>query len=947
MQIVYFSNISQLLSDNVSAIVAAISVIVSLITFIITTGISNKREFIKTFDRVYQITFALRTSISNDKIISDTIEDFHYELDTIINSKTVETKVLNYLTEVENLSLILLKKKNIKRFSIRRFSYSKIFNRLSSSELYKRMMCLYPYIAYKRIQTGNFEMFSNYTELLIKIERCEKNKNHLKITDNVFVGLRNSDIDFEQDYYHDNICIFSKKYKDGFCDYRANQNFKVNDFTSFYAKKIKNIACLYRINTYKEYSLIFYNQKKAYELPQDIRSHVACCNSESILHVLNDKARMKELLTKNSIDVAPYCILCGCNIQQADQIFKNEKFIVQKTHGSGGIGTYLLDKNLLEKHINSFQNNGRYIISKYIPDSISVNTHIIVSDNSNLVTPGSVQIIENINNQLMYRGADFISYRDLPLETRERIRLLSIRIANMLRTNGYRGIAGIDFFIDKNNKIYCSEINPRFQASSIIISKYLNTRLENLGKRANKDLIIEPRSLHLINEDAFNGIIKSSISYYDKIDYSCYFYYNDADLSKENVEYWLSVLYNNQNTNSSNKIVVSIAEDSFRDFNESLFNDKSYLFRVIYNTKITQISHDHTLWINDNIKLNRIPTDDLSLKISLLNQGVRLSNEHHYLNVKKAVFGGVDFRIIEKDLYINSPTGFGLYQLSPFVLAKKDEQYYLYFYKKPLYQIEIEEDFWAKSNDNSCMRLEYKDIIYISSDRLRIKAINGCDLKSCGIGCKFCEVPFSKCHYSLKQIEEAIKYSTKFDYHHILIGGGTDISEKSWENTIQITSIVKRICPDKNISLMSIPVPYDKLVLLRDAGINDVVFNIEIYDNELAEYYMPGKRDNNYDFYYRSLEYAVSVFGIGNVRTSFIVGLESTSSLMRGINKMCKAGIIPSLSIFRPLPNTILFLNPPNEYLKNVYLKANSIAKKYNLFIGPKCDACKNNMLAI
>ena len=942
-----FSNLPQLLSDNVSAIVAAISVIVSLITFIITTGISNKREFIKAFDRVYQITFALRTSISNDKLLSDTIEDFHYELDTILNSKLVETKVLNYLTEVENLSLILLKKKNIKRFSIRRFSYSKIFNRLSSLELYKRMMCLYPYIAYKRIQTGNFELFSNYTELLIKIERCEKNKKHLKTTDKIFIGLRNSDIDFEQDFYHDNICIFSEKYEDGFCDYRANQNFRVNDFTSFYAKKIKDIASLYKGNTYKDYSLIFYNQKNAYDLPPEIRSHVVCCNSESVLHLLNDKARMKGLLTNNSIDVAPYCILCGCSIRQAYQIYKNEKFIVQKTHGGGGIGTYLLDKDLLEKYKNSFQKNGRYIVSKYIPDSISVNTHIIVSDNSNLVTPGSVQIIDHIDNQLMYRGADFISYRELPFETRERIRLLSIKIANILRAYGYRGIAGIDFLIDKNNKIYCSEINPRFQASSILISIFLNTRLESTGKRADKDLIIEPRFLHQINEDAFNGIIKSSISYYDKVDYSCYFYYNDAELSKENVEYWLSVLYKNKKSNSPNKIVSSIAEDSFRNFDQSLFNDKSYLFRVIYNTKITQISYDHTLWINDNIKLNRIPIGDMSLKISLLNQGVRLSDNLQYLNVKKAVFGGVDYRIIEKDLYINSPTGFGLYQLSPFEIAGKDNQVYLCYYGKPLYQIEIEEDYWTKINDDTFMRSEYKDIIYISSDRLRIKAINGCDLKSCGIGCKFCEVPFSKCHYSLKQIEEAIKYSTKFDYHHILIGGGTDISEESWEKIIQITSFVKRILPDKSISLMSVPAPYDKLVSLRQAGIDDVVFNIEIYDNELAEYYMPGKRDNNYDFYYRSLENAVSVFGIGNVRTSFIVGLESTLSLMKGIKEMCKLGIIPSLSIFRSLPNTILFLNPPNEYLKDVYIKALSITKKYNLHIGPKCDACKNNMLAI
>ena len=44
--------------------------------------------------------------------------------------------------------------------------------------------------------------------------------------------------------------------------------------------------------------------------------------------------------------------------------------------------------------------------------------------------------------------------------------------------------------------------------------------------------------------------------------------------------------------------------------------------------------------------------------------------------------------------------------------------------------------------------------------------------------------------------------------------------------------------------------------------------------------------------------------------------------------------------------NDIITLNPTNEYLLNIYRYAEEIVEKYNLFLGPRCDKCKNNMLA-
>lgn len=58
---------------------------------------------------------------------------------------------------------------------------------------------------------------------------------------------------------------------------------------------------------------------------------------------------------------------------------------------------------------------------------------------------------------------------------------------------------------------------------------------------------------------------------------------------------------------------------------------------------------------------------------------------------------------------------------------------------------------------------------------------------------------------------------------------------------------------------------------------------MEIFDDDLAENYMPGKRCYNKEFYINSLTEAVNVFGVGNVRCAFVVGLEKTESLLNGI----------------------------------------------------------------
>ena len=905
----------------IAAIISGAGVVATIVIFVVSNRITNKKIFVEAFDKIYNRVFSLKKDIENSLSI-----EFHFELDEILTNKSIENKVLEHLTSIENISMLIIDKTNI---------YKKLFDKTASIALYKRMLCLTPYIFYKQKEQSNHQLFSNYLSLIELIEKSKvSNNNSLK----VYSGIRCSDVEYDSLYFSNRVCLFDSKEKQSYTDYRANQNYNCSDFTNFFAKSFDYISQKYKDI---DYEIVFYNQKNVFELAPKIRKHAAYYNEERLLTALNDKILMKDIIKKANVDVPNYSIINGAQIcsKNISALFNSSKVIIQTTHGGGGIGTYLFDVSDVDNHLEEFAPMRRFIVSEYIEKSISVNVHIIITKTCNTITPGSVQIIEKIDNQLNYRGADFIVFRDISISTREKIRKLSVKICNALRNEGYRGVAGIDYIIDENDQVYCLEINPRFQSSTVIISKYL----QESNSFFKDSLVTSDTSVFDINSHAFEDVVKNSISFYDEINYSCYFYYNDAEQTLENIKKRIDILKNfKPNANTKKKKIISIHTDGLENFDGSLINARSYLFRCIYGNKITEISNDHKLWVNNNIKLENPPKTDLELKISLVNQGVRIVDN---IDFKEAVFSGIDFYIPSKDLYINAPLNVGLSSYSPYEIKKNDTSYALYYYNTLLCLIEIEQDYSNifKSSSNS----KLKDILYISSDRIRIKPINGCDFKSNDEGCKFCELGFSKEHYSLNDIESAIIASKKLDFKHILIGGGTDLSKESWSNIERIIKLIKMYYPNKNISLMSIPIPAERLSVLKELGVSDVVFNIEIYDEKTAFEYMPGKRNYNFDLYYNTLKEAVTVFGCGNVRSTFIVGLESTDSLLEGVMKICGIGVLPCLSIYRCTNHSLNKLNPTNEYLNDVYNRVLEITKAKGLEIGPKCRACQNNMLVI
>ena len=734
----------------------------------------------------------------------------------------------------------------------------------------------------------------------------------------IYVGIRQSDSKYSP-YIDDNCCVFVDDYQKNIL--RENQNkLDVNTIRNI-ERKLTKLIDKYEGNV----SFIFYNNNWPYLMPESILNKTICINKKEILYKLNNKIICKNWLSNNNIPIVPFETISGQNVKNFNFNLNNE-FVLQSNFGGGGLGTYIFNKSTFENIKNKIDLLKNYMLTPYLKYSYSVNVHVFISKSKNVISPGSIQICEIIDNQICYRGADFITFRNIDSSIKNRIYDLSCKIADLLKSIDYKGIAGIDYIVANDGNIYCAEINPRFQASSILIDKYLST-LNN------------EKSIFEISFDCFNDKVNTMLNYNSIINCSCYYYYKEKN-SISNIKNKLNIF---QHSN------VEIDLDGL-DFNKSKFNFDSYLFRGIFTHFICSISPDNLLWINDNIKLNNKINSLIELKIALLNQGVRI--EHYDDSIKKGVYESIDIRLIDYknkpcNIDMNCAYNINLSQYSPFTIDYKNN--ILYYYGNKIGNIDIEKNLLSNLSDIS------KKILYLATDRLRIKTISGCEFKNFNRGCSFCNVPSSKNSFSIEEIIQSLQElkATSVNFNHILIGGGTNLNYNSWNIIKEIASFLKSddYYKNKKISLMSILPPTNELKLLKLSGIDEVAFNLEISNENLSAIYMPGKKYNK-KYFYETMVKSIEIFGMNNVRSALIVGLDKIDDLYSEILKMSSLGILPCLSAFRALPNSILENqnHPTNEYLLNVYTNSLTMLKNSDLCIhdlGPVCKRCRNNMLHI
>lgn len=716
--------------------------------------------------------------------------------------------------------------------------------------------------------------------------------------------------------------------------------------------KLRNefiIEKLKKILVSQNCKVLFYSSTLAYSLLKshpNFRDNFICLNAKNVLDFLNNKINTR-LWLSNHMPVLKFVLLPGaeCHINNLWSLFPNcHTFIVQEATSSGGQGTFLIDSQNYMEVIVNLKKETLYLVSPYANPSFSVNNHLLITDTDIITLPASTQIIEKYKNKLIYSGADFINYKNIDEAYQEKINYYSEKIGYLLQGIGYKGICGIDYLIH-NEEVYFVEINPRFQASTFL----LNIALEEQGLPCIQELQIS----------AFNGskiLLPEKLKNID-VNYSFYRY---IKIKQDNRKQYLDKISLLQKCLE----VKYIIKDGYKD---KEYNDETYLYQAVWNRHISSCSKDYTLHLHPNIPIQyfldvALPLKNtveslIRLKIALLNQGVRLLPEaikkiNSSGGYNESVFYSIDIILFEY-LRINAPLNINLSSLSPFSIGIRDDKFILLYYKEELCQIGLE---FSKSIKQLKTKngIPYEKIAFISGDRLRIKPERRCFFKKNDSGCFFCpgyKVSLQNDSYDMTDIEEVIDYCIENEtFRHILIGGGSADPSTDQNKILPVIKYI-RSKTQKPIYLMCLPpndINYiDKYI---NAGVNEIAFNIELWDRALAIEYMPGKGKISLEDYLIKLDYANKrISKIGNVRSMLIAGLENSQNTLLAIECLASKGIQPMISIFRPTTNCKLpnIVQLSNEDIYNLYIEADKICKKNNIFLGPSCPSCQNNTLAI
>lgn len=682
---------------------------------------------------------------------------------------------------------------------------------------------------------------------------------------------------------------------------------------------------------------LLYDPEEVGQYGHEAAERTICLNPASLLQLLSNKFQSRQWLSE-AIPILPYQFLSGMNIryeQLKESFLGAESFVVQGSYSCGGCGTWLLNEDTEEQCLNHLEPDRRYAVTPYQKDSISPNVHLIIFPQTVLMLPPSIQLLDTDKVDFKYKGADYPAYLLLAPETRSSLESYAQRIGEILRWAGYRGVCGIDFLIT-GGTIYFMEINARFQSSTFL----LNRAMVESGWETSV------QSLHI---QAFHGEMPPALPEVLRVAYSFYHYSYDSRQA-DNLHYFHTLLCNSKD--------VDCIDDGL-NWNIKL-EPETYLFKAVFPRAISapgpagECRHHGNICFSKHAFTAETLSHDLErLKLMLLARGVRISGE---AEASLAMAGGINHEefealdlVLNDEIYVCAPYATSQSQFSPFcVEILSDMNCTLSYYGVPIARVKVRCKDTLGKKQGKC-GVPFYDITYLGNDRLRVYQRPGCFFKEHGTGCKFCDIPENCQFFTLQDVLEAVDaYRDHPCVRHYLIGGGSNVPEDSFETVIQISEHI-RDTTGKPIYLMSLPPQKEEtLYALKESGITEIAFNLEVFDRNLAKYYMPGKGMIPLSDYIRALQLAVELWGrTGAVRTIFVVGLEPANSLLEGVECVAKLGVSPILSLFRSSTEMQMhwFLPPSDEEIWDIYQRAKVICRRYGVELGPSCPYCQDNTI--
>ena len=465
-------------------------------------------------------------------------------------------------------------------------------------------------------------------------------------------------------------------------------------------------------------------------------------------------------------------------------------------------------------------------------------------------------------------------------------------------------------------------------------------------------------------------------------------------------------------------------------FNTNLcwINNNSTLY---FNENIIDETIDtYSSILNDCELSPELRTDRmLRTKVALLIQGVNLTDDARKYMKRPGTFQSIDIVFRSKKHFqnyvVNAPvdmpinvdenentdgnialangqkkvsTGIKFTRLTPFCIDVDDhgDGLVLKYYGSYVDDVMLmpEDELWADPPQD--IDAPIKEIAYLSTDRLRVHLTNACKYKCQSKGCKFCGISIGdkgnlqekdKATFSKENVAAVVKayVDTYKDrkmedgkdvsfplLKHFLVGGQTaDLSNAEVEKRIvdTVSCITNLTKGQKDIYAMIVPCSLMTIERMKQKGLKQLAFNLEIWDDDIARQIMPGKRGNSADGgftrddYLSFLNAARMIMGKHeSVRSMLMVGLEPMENTKAGVAALLKRNVQPMLSIFRPMPNTVFkdYMSPQIEDVVALYYDITHLCNErfrvadpqggksaQLIHLGPNCKCCQNNTVAL
>jgi len=226
---------------------------------------------------------------------------------------------------------------------------------------------------------------------------------------------------------------------------------------------------------------------------------------------------------------------------------------------------------------------------------------------------------------------------------------------------------------------------------------------------------------------------------------------------------------------------------------------------------------------------------------------------------------------------------------------------------------------------------------------------NECSLKETGEDCLYCNINSTAGAYrrenifikSPKQVGDVVGAAFAQDRaNHVNITGGFIPERRELEYYADVADEIRArtgLSRFNGTAVLGAPLDFGVIEKYWEAGYTTIAMNIEIWDENVFKTICPGKdkRCGGRANWVRALEYAVSIFGRGNVRSNIVAGIEPKASILEGVETLASKGVVCFAGAWCPNPGSALegHRTPEAQWHVDLTHKVVGIYRKYGFTV--------------